>query len=174
MPSGPPSPTLPSPPPRLGSAPHAQGGAPAYRGPGPPPPPQPLPGARLRSHLPNPAQTSGAWPGPFPQPGAGGALSEGGVGAGAGCARLGAASPGARHAGRCHGNAPAPEPRARTRIVSICSQAPTATRGEAGRALGPAAEGKVFRAGGGFYPARLSLISIRSFSRRVWPRGSQE
>lgn len=56
----------------LGSAPHAPGGAPVRRAPRPPPPPpQPLPGAGLRSHLPSPAQTSGAWPGPFPLPGAG-------------------------------------------------------------------------------------------------------
>lgn len=69
----------------LSSAPHAQGGAPARRAPRLLAlPPQPLPGARLRSHLPSPAQTSGGWPGPFPLPGAegggwwrgGGALSD--------------------------------------------------------------------------------------------------
>lgn len=55
----------------LSSAPHAQGGAPARRAPRLLAlPPQPLPGARLRSHLPSPAQTSGGWPGPFPLPGA--------------------------------------------------------------------------------------------------------
>lgn len=96
----------------VSSAPHAQGGAPARRAPRLPPlPPQPLPGARLRSHLPSPAQTSGSWPGPFPLPGAGGCTQQRGIRAGGGCARLGAASPGALHAGRCHGNAPAPVPR---------------------------------------------------------------
>lgn len=104
----------------LSSAPHAQGGAPARRAPRLLAlPPQPLPGARLRSHLPSPAQTSGGWPGPFPLPGAegggggGGAVHSAtrGIRAGGGCARLGAASPGALHAGRCHGNALAPVPR---------------------------------------------------------------
>lgn len=64
----------------LGSAPHAQSGAPVRCAPRPPPPPQPLPGARLRSHVLSPAQTSGSWPGPFPQPGreagGGGALGD--------------------------------------------------------------------------------------------------
>lgn len=63
----------------LGSAPHAQGGDLARGAPRPPPSPQPLPVARLRSHLPSPAQTSGSWPGPFPQTGAGGALSDPGL-----------------------------------------------------------------------------------------------
>lgn len=160
MPSCPPSP------PRalaasapLSSAPHAQGGARARRAPCPPPPQQ-LPGAGLRSHLPSPAQTSGGWPGPFPQPGAGGALchrEEGGSGRGGGrgeAARSpgGGGPPGARLACRCHGNAQAPAPRVRTRIVSACSQFRTALR----RVVGT--------------PRNPQLME--SCSRRSWPRPS--
>ena len=155
----------------LDSAPQAPGGAPARRAPRPPPPPQPLPGAGLCSHLPSPAPTSGGWPGPFPQPGAGGvALSHwGGIGRGEGCARLGVPCPGARHGGRCHGNAPSPAPRARTYIVRASSPPRPVPGGEARRARHPVAEGRVARAEAGRHPARRPLIPTRSFSRREGP-----
>lgn len=121
-PSGPPEPpcALPaSAPPD--SAPHAPGGAPARRTPRLQPP-QPLPGAQLRSHLPSPADVR-RQARPLPTAGREGVcaprLGRGGQG---GCGRLGASGPGARRWDGCHGDRPAPAPRARTRIVSAGSQ----------------------------------------------------
>lgn len=147
-----------------GSAPHAQGGAPGCRAPRLQPPPQPLPGARLRSHLPSPAQTSGGWPGPFPQLGAwGSALSNGGVGAGR---RL--RVPGGGWPGRT--------PRRPLSWQHACSRPEGANRRcenslpvqhrrslKAGCTGYPATEGKVGRSRAGLNPTRRPLISTRSF-----------
>lgn len=130
-PSGPPSPRAPSPPPRLPTQRPTREAE---------PPPAALPACSRRSHCPvlssaaifRAPQTSGSRPGPFPQPaGRGCVRCDWGGGGQGGCGRLGASGPGARRRDGCHGDRPAPAPRARTRIVSAGSQ-PLATA-QAGR-----------------------------------------
>lgn len=121
-PSRPPSPRAPSPPPRLPTQRPTREAE---------PPPAALPACSRRSHcrvLSSAAifrapQTSGSRPGPFPQPAGRGCVRRdwGGGGQG-GCGRLGASGPGARRRHGCHGDRPAPAPRARTRIVSAGCQ----------------------------------------------------
>lgn len=131
----------------LGSAPHAPGRqspCPPRPRPPPPPPPQPLPGAVLRSQpSPSPAQTSEPGPAPSHCRGrGGGAPATGGGRAGGDCVPGGGVCSGARPMGRCHGNAPAPAPRARTRIVSASRLPCTALGwGRRGAPLGPPTPG---------------------------------
>lgn len=111
------------------SAPHAR------RSPRPLHSPPAAAAATARCSAPQPSseprRRQAAGPAPSHSRQGGGVCAATGGGGQGGCGRLGASGPGARRRDGCHGDRPAPAPRARTRIVSAGSQ-PLATA-QAGR-----------------------------------------